>query len=123
MTAGKRPSRRTERGGPLPRPLRARGASCLIAAMMMSFILSVAPCLQGCRNRREALAYRERWRSEQVRRRLAFVGSPRNALLGERNDDRRTGEERKVAHREGRARRGQGAGRAFMGRADRALPA
>src|ERR1700733_7796401 len=113
MTAGTRPSRRTERAAPLPVPLRATAASCLIAAMMMSFILSVAPCLQGCRNRREALAYREGWRSEQVRRRLAFVGSPRNALLGER----------KVAHREGRARRGQGAGRAFMGRADRALPA
>jgi hypothetical protein len=28
---------------------------------------------------------------------LAFVGSPRNALLGERNDDRRTGEQRKLA--------------------------
>ena len=44
--------------------------------MMMSFIWSVAPCLQGCRNRRETPAYREEARSEQERRRLAFVGPP-----------------------------------------------
>src|SRR5277367_2275313 len=98
MTAGTRPSRRTERAAPLPVPLRATAASCLIAAMIMSFILSVAPCLQGCRNRRETLAYREGRRSEQVRRRLAFVGSPRNALLGGRNDGGRIGEQRKLAH-------------------------
>src|SRR5271169_3969114 len=107
MTAGTRPSRRTERAAPLPVPLRATAASCLIAAMMMSFYW-VAPCLQGCRNRHETLAYREGWRSEQVRRRLAFVGSPRNALLGGRNDDARIGEPRKLASRERRARRGAG---------------
>src|ERR1700722_10424044 len=106
MTAGTRPSRRTARAAPLPVPLRATAASCLIAAMMMSFIWSVAPCLQGCRNRRETLAYREGGRSGQERRRLAFVGSPRNALLGERNDDGRIDERRKLAHREGRARGG-----------------
>src|SRR5271170_6088071 len=66
MTAGMRPSRRTERAAPLPVPLRATAASCLIAAMMMSFILSVAPCLQGCRIRRETLAYREARRPEQA---------------------------------------------------------
>ena len=40
---------------------------------------------------------------------------------GERNDDERISEQRKVARRERRARRGQGASRAFVGRADRAL--
>src|SRR3984885_15135889 len=80
MTAGTRPSRRTERAAPLPVPLRVTAASCLIAAMMMSFILSVAPCLQGCRNRRETPAYREEGRSEQERRRLAFVGASSQRL-------------------------------------------
>src|SRR6516162_9845766 len=42
MTAGTRPSRRTERAAPLPVPLRATAASCLIAAMMMSFIVGRA---------------------------------------------------------------------------------
>src|SRR5580704_9230286 len=73
MTAGTRPSRRTERAAPLPVPLRATAASCLIAAMMMSFTW-VAPCLQGCRNRRGPPAYREEGRSEQERPSLAFVG-------------------------------------------------
>src|SRR3984957_15515924 len=72
MTAGTRPSRRTERAAPLPVPLRVTAASCLIAAMMMSLIQFIAPCLQGCRIRREARAYREGGRSEQGRR-LAFA--------------------------------------------------
>src|SRR3984957_11739650 len=72
MTAGTRPSRRTERAAPLPVPLRVTAASCLIAAMMMSLLQFIAPCLQGCRIRREARAYREGERSEQVQR-LAFA--------------------------------------------------
>src|SRR5271166_5677075 len=58
MTAGTRPSRRTERAAPLPVPLRVTAASCLIAAMMMSLTELIAPRLQGCRNRREGQAYR-----------------------------------------------------------------
>src|ERR1700735_2462526 len=72
MTAGTRPSRRTERAAPLPVPLRVTAASCLIAAMMMSLLQFIAPCLPGCRIAREARAYREGERSEQVQR-LAFA--------------------------------------------------
>src|SRR5579863_5965026 len=76
MTAGTRPSRRTERAAPLPVPLRVTAASCLIAAMMMSLVWLLAPCLQGCRNRREAAPYREARRGGQERRLLlAFAGS------------------------------------------------
>src|SRR5271166_5665964 len=46
MTAGTRPSRRTERAAPLPVPLRVTAASSLVAAMMMSFLMS-APLPPG----------------------------------------------------------------------------
>src|ERR1700677_3516826 len=121
MTAGTRPSRRTERAAPLPVPLRVTAASCLIAAMMMSFTW-VAPCLQGCRNRRETRAYREGARSEQEPR-LAFGNASSQMLVPEKEShDERDGETRKLAYREGCAWRGASAGRAFVGRADRALP-
>src|ERR1700679_1549851 len=96
MTAGTRPSRRTERAAPLPVPLRVTAASCLIAAMMMSFYW-VASCLQGCRNRRETPAYREERRSEQERRRLAFVGSSSQRLAPEKRHHDGRIEQRKLA--------------------------
>src|SRR6516164_3743943 len=107
MTAGTRPSRRTELAAPLPVPLRATAASCLIAAMMMSFIVGRAlpPGVSD--------VGAKRWLIEKGGDRskcgAALLPSPSS---GERNNDGRIGEERKLAHREGRARRGQGPGRA-----------
>src|SRR5271157_4274416 len=47
MTAGTRPSRRTERAAPLPVPLRVTAASCLIAAMMLSLMSGSRPASRG----------------------------------------------------------------------------
>src|SRR3984885_12214413 len=61
-------------GGPLACPATRHGRELLDRCHDDVLYLSVAPCLQGCRNRRETPAYREEGRSEQERPSLAFVG-------------------------------------------------
>src|SRR5208337_2063768 len=70
MTAGTRPSRRTERAAPLPVPLRVTAASFLIAAMMMSLTVDRASASRGVgTGAKGRLIGEERQRGKRWRRR------------------------------------------------------
>src|SRR5271169_7198799 len=126
MTAGTRPSRRTERAAPLPVPLRVTAASCLIAAMMMSlFAIECARLAsRGVGTGAKPALIEKRGREGKsggssllspARRRIAFLGRTERW--------RAFGDERRISRGGRRARRCAGAGQAFVGRADRTLAA
>src|ERR1700691_1487232 len=107
MTAGTRPSRRTERAAPLPVPLRVTAASCFIAAMMMSFICQSRPASRGVGTGAKRRLIEKRGDRSKSANALLLSAHPRKGFSPEkRHHDGRIGEQQKLADRERRARRG-----------------